>query len=587
MKLKLGIRTGILSLLLFELLATIFAYTLLMNATRKEYTELIYENAGMLVSQYASRFTEGLEDFYALADSFRSNDGIRKDMRLYENAPGTPPATAALGDLHNIMYQLTFSAPFVEFMTFEFNDGKSVIAGISKYRSVIDQNRREIITLAHEANGRFGWYLPEDSGHAAILYQLVRDPSEYGMPARGVLMMYIDFDLLIRNLTDENGKILPELICFKEDKLLSRTDSMAAAADLRTSLHKAVENTTGRSKIYLGDTAYFLSAQKLGREDFTLLYLQSEDEVLGNFYKVNRKYVLGVVLLGMVLLILGTAAAWAMTKPLRRLTKDMEHAIQEKDTLHPLHLKAPEVLKLRFHFQEIKMLADSYTQLIERIDNLIHEVYAKELVNAQIKYKTLQENIRPHFLYNTLDTINWKAILSGNMEVSAMVRSLSNLLRISLSGSDMITLREELGFLDEYLTIQKMRFEDRLDFQKEVDFQVLDCKIPRLTLQPLIENCICHNLEKHSGVCHIALSAALIKDGSLISVSDDGNEVNIEEISRHLSEQKAEGTAAGGIGLYNINQRLLIAFGEACGLQLEPSESGGMKVSFLLPLEND
>ncbi|MDR1765000.1 MAG: sensor histidine kinase [Lachnospiraceae bacterium] len=667
---------GILTLLLMELAAVVFVYTLFINGIRNDYINLVYDSSDKLVAQYAIRFTQRMKQYDALSASFSSDENIRRDIRTYTNAAaasqaaGTQPEgsqaedsltaaaqtggtqtenalptaaqaegaqtdaaltsaqaaaaqAAALGDMHNQMYWMAFHDSTVEFLSFEFDDGKSVIAGDSRNRPVLESARAEILALARANNGRIGWYIPAQFGHTGILYQLIKDPSVYGMPSRGVLMAYVDFDAVFGELVAGADEENPELVCLTDGKLLFREGTAAAHADLRAAIGesagvaqseealgagvtqaggsstKPVQGSGADGKVLIDGDTYFISAKPLAYGDFILGYLQAEEGVLRGFYQVNRKFIVGAALLGFLVLALGAAASLSLTRPLRALTWDMEKATRQGD-IRPrpdgAHFPKPEILSREFRFREVQALADSYTHLIARIDTLIHEVYDKELANMEIRYRILQQNIRPHFLYNTLDTINWKAIMAGNGEVAQMVRSLSHLLRVSLSGPDMVTLGEELVFLQEYLTIQQMRFGERLVFDSCIDPLAMGCPIPRLTLQPLVENCICHNLEKKSAALHVELKAAAHGDTdaatagtALITVTDDGTGAVLADVLAYLAMGKPEepSSHSDGIGLYNINQRLLLAFGEGYGLTLDLTETGGMKVSFPLPMGID
>ena len=223
--------------------------------------------------------------------------------------------------------------------------------------------------------------------------------------------------------------------------------------------------------------------------------------------------------------------------------------------------------------------------MVQRINHLINEVYTKQLLIMEMKYKMLQQQINPHFLYNTLDTINWKAIEGGHEEISIMVRALSKLIRCSIKGPDLVTVKEDLSFVEDYVKIQKIRFEERLVFQEEISPTVYSAKIPRLTLQPIVENCIIHNLEKHAGICHIFLTSTIFDDYIRISVEDDGIGVDPEQIKKVLSGEVQATNKS--IGLKNIDQRIRLSFGARYGVFVENIKPSGVRVSIELPKEGE
>lgn len=188
-----------------------------------------------------------------------------------------------------------------------------------------------------------------------------------------------------------------------------------------------------------------------------------------------------------------------------------------------------------FSITEVLQLSNNFTRMIREIDHLINEGYVKQLTILEMRYKMLQQQINPHFLYNTLDTINWKAINNGDKDISIMVRSLSGMLRGSIKSTDIITVREDMAFVEDYIAIQRIRFEERLKFTADMIEASYSCHIPRLTLQPIVENWIIHNLEKYSGICEI-LAASVISEGLLaISIEDNGHGVDPQHIEMVLS----------------------------------------------------
>ncbi|HEY5466082.1 MAG TPA: sensor histidine kinase, partial [Clostridia bacterium] len=226
--------------------------------------------------------------------------------------------------------------------------------------------------------------------------------------------------------------------------------------------------------------------------------------------------------------------------------------------------------------EEVEQLTSDFRQLMLRIDSLIDEDISKQVLLADMRYKSLQQQINPHFLYNTLETVNWKAIEHGETEISVIVRSLSGLLRSAIGGPDTITVAEDLRIAEDYITIQKIRFEERLDYVADVPAEALRGVIPHLTIQPIVENCVTHNLEKNAGVCRIRLAARIEKGQLCIVVEDNGKGIDPDHVRRVLSGQVP--TSESGIGLKNIDERIKLIFGEDYGIVVENrlDEAGGI-----------
>jgi two-component system sensor histidine kinase YesM len=212
-----------------------------------------------------------------------------------------------------------------------------------------------------------------------------------------------------------------------------------------------------------------------------------------------------------------------------------------------------------------------------------------EILNEhQARLFALQSQINPHFLYNTLDCIRGQAMLDDNREIAQMLEALSDLFRYSISRKDnLVLLREELNSAENYMFIQQYRFNER--YQYSVNFlgnknEILDCYVPKLILQPIIENAILHGLEKKSSGS-ITVVIDFSEDMLLINVSDDG--IGIEEDDLKAIFESIEGAQlpvyVSGIALPNINRRIRMLFGEKYGIHLYSTPNKGCDVEIILP----
>ena len=203
-----------------------------------------------------------------------------------------------------------------------------------------------------------------------------------------------------------------------------------------------------------------------------------------------------------------------------------------------------------------------------RIQYLVRNNYVNQILSRDAKLKALESQINPHFLYNTLETINWRAKALKDQQISSMVESLGTLLRATLSSKKpLVTLDYEIGLAGSYMTIQKIRFEDRLLFHVECPEELGKALILPLTIQPLLENAIRYGMEEMMDTCEISIRT--MKEGGLLIV-EVSNEGSVFEDG--LLEKLQDGTknAHGfGIGLVNIHQRIQMLFGEAYGLSFK------------------
>lgn len=200
----------------------------------------------------------------------------------------------------------------------------------------------------------------------------------------------------------------------------------------------------------------------------------------------------------------------------------------------------------------------------------------------ETRLRMLQSQLNPHFLYNTLDCMKWLGVTGGVPQVAELAADLAALLRAGISGSEYITLEEELELIGRYLAIQEVRFGDRFVCELDVDERFQHCVVPKLILQPLVENAIIHGVAD-SDEGFIKLWAEEDAEGYLLlKVSDNGSGIPPEVLERLNSHELIPG---GHLGLNNVDRIVRLSYGESCGLSAYPNEGGGSCVQLRLPMQ--
>lgn len=294
------------------------------------------------------------------------------------------------------------------------------------------------------------------------------------------------------------------------------------------------------------------------------------------------------VLIRNTLLIIGTACvvlailfstflAYRITEPLRSLTKLMRK-VERGDLLVTFPVK---------QWDEVGHLGHTFNMMVSRLSELGYLLYETEIREKDAQITALQSKINPHFLYNTLGSISMYAEIKGNREVVTMTNTLSRLLRYSLNGrKERVSLQDELNHVKGYMTIQQMRYEDRISFQLEVEDELMDCEVIPLIIQPIVENALNHGIDRGIGYGAIDLICRRDDNKLVVTVSDDGTGILEEELSRlqwKLNHSKDIGGSFGN-GLLNVHRRIVLHYGEAYGLSLQNIEPSGLKVTISLPI---
>jgi two-component system, sensor histidine kinase YesM len=235
-------------------------------------------------------------------------------------------------------------------------------------------------------------------------------------------------------------------------------------------------------------------------------------------------------------------------------------------------------------------------QAFRKIQQLLNNHEVNRLSNRQAQYLALQNQINPHFLYNTLEAIRGDALSAGMDNIASITEAVATFFRYTISNMDnLVTLEEELANAENYFSIQNYRFGDRISMQVEIEKgseASRDFKIPKLTLQPIIENAIIHGLEHQVGPGKISVHICTDGQRLLIEVADDGvgmSESMLEEINRRLiNPETAKGgeekMRIGGIALVNVDNRIKLLFGEQFGLRVSSIVGLGTRVEITLPV---
>lgn len=236
---------------------------------------------------------------------------------------------------------------------------------------------------------------------------------------------------------------------------------------------------------------------------------------------------------------------------------------------------------------EIGQLILHFNHMMNRIRLLMEEKVEYGLEIKNLELKALQAQINPHFLYNTLDTINCLAIARDVPEITDVVSALATFYKISLSkGKDQISIRDEVMHAKMYVRIQNSRFADRISQIWDIDPKTEQLLIIKIVLQPVIENAIIHGIfEKEDSAGTVTVRSVLDKDQVIITVSDDGIGMTPSEIAQNFPPAAAEGItdAPGGYGVKNISDRLRIAYGPEYGLSCESTPGRGTTVTIRIP----
>lgn len=231
---------------------------------------------------------------------------------------------------------------------------------------------------------------------------------------------------------------------------------------------------------------------------------------------------------------------------------------------------------------EIGVIAESFDRMLSQINQLMKDSLEQERLYHNAEISALRMQINPHFIYNTLDSIKWMAQSHGDSQVVNAIGALSDYMRSTLYGPSEVSIRDEVANIQNYLLIQKFRFGDQLRFYLDFSEDILDVKVPRLILQPLVENAIIHGASKKMGIGHIDIIGKSVPGAVVLSVRDDGPGMSEEKIRQVLTSD--DSLEKDSIGLYNVHRRLELHYGEGHGLIIESRIGCGLNARIQIPV---
>lgn len=323
----------------------------------------------------------------------------------------------------------------------------------------------------------------------------------------------------------------------------------------------------------IGDRKVLITVQDFKKLDWKVISVIPLDEITHE----NRRMTQIIVIFGVICLICAFAASYLLSytisKPILKLVNIMKE------------IKSGN-LKLRADLNvkgEIGMLGDGFNSLMDKINGLVEQIYAEQRLKRENEFKLLQSQIKPHFLYNTIETIISFIKLNLKDNAMATAKYLAGFYRISLSkGNDIITIRDEMNLIYNYLSIQKMRYVEYLDYRLEFEEDILNYQIPKLTLQPLVENSIYHGLKQKEDKGILIIKGARKNNQVRIEVYDDGVGMSEEQIYRVLNRPDND-SKSSDFGTHSVDSRIKLLYGEEYGLTIESMVGQYTRVTLTLP----
>ena len=434
-------------------------------------------------------------------------------------------------------------------------------------------------------NSRYLWGLPsylneDDSNNELFLLKSIIDPDDF---SKNLGYLRIDFNKSI--LEDIINKISPLdgslsfIINSNEDIIASTGNAEEFLSQSSLTLESIEKLSTSNNDFNEIDNGiYYLQCHAINKTDWYMVNILSKNSITSAITKQKSYLFLIVLLSSTVSIILAGCFIHVINNRLLKVIDGMRAVPNGKLDNYIENYSS----------DEIGELIDNYNYMISKMSILIENQYklGKEVKNAELK--ALQAQINPHFLYNTLDMINWMSYKNMNKEISAAVKALAKFYKLSLNkGKDIVTIEDELQHSKFYVQLQNMRYNNRIHLDINISEELIHYYIPKITFQPIIENSILHGiLGRGMEDGTIMISGYKENNKLTIQISDDGIGIPAEVIPLILTDNNLK-TKGSGYGLKNINERIKILYGEDYGLSFTSNLGAGTTVEIVLPIINE
>lgn len=562
---------------------TVFSFFSIYKSSKEQ----MKDAADQVLMQTSELLNYKLDNIIYASDQLFYNETMNDIIKRDRNMPISPQL---LGDFNQMkvlissafksddMYRLTLYLDSSVYYSQSYSVKGNLKTQFSSISSISDEQWYKAL---HKFDGKVMWVEPaaaEKSEPEDIVVSCVRfikDNDSY-TNIIGVLR----FDLLQNDINSivEKAAITDNGVTY----LLNSNDAvMAYSSKALTDRYMDYVNTIIREDrsrerwktINIGNEIVLLGTVPIKNTDWTLISVIPYMDLQAAGWQLTKRMVFFLLIAVPVSLIMSIVFSYTVTKRIGELSQKMAGTLEDR---------LPEYME-ETGSDEISMLIRSYNYMIRRIKDFSETQYRMGLDVKNAELKALQAQIDPHFLYNTLDLINWKALRNGIPEISDIVQKLTRFYKLSLSkGRDIITVRDELAHIETYVGLQNLRFKNGIKLVLNTEENIYGYSILKLILQPIVENAILHGiLCKDSKTGTITITGRM--EGSIIrfSIHDDGVGMDSDKAERLFSS--ANPKEEQGYGIINVNHRIKLFYGNEYGLTCKSSLGEGTTVYITIP----
>lgn len=550
-KLLLMISTLTLTLLIVSLTA--------IQVTFQNNQKLLYSAISSLINTSAGKISDQISASVDMTQSMLSNQTLQKALSQIKDSQTDAPVTSfsnSYQDLSSVLYDYYYSYPTDNISYIALTANNFTLSTYNKGSKLPSKVLEDITSQTDNASGSPVLITDYAHEYGVFLARTIRRIDSLQLDSLGTIIVSFNVSSLVSDSTDTIS--LTEDISYilrDEGKNIPFYDSSNTGIQAS---NWPEYGDYGVSQI--GTQKYFITKGKIASFHWEYLCLIQYNAILSSLSYVRIYCIALIFISALIIFLISQKIIHSLTLHLHALVEKMI-AFGKDDTFLP-----ETTYDYSKRHDEIGTLHNQFDHMAHKLQALINKNYKNELLQKDMMLKNLQNQINPHFLYNTLESINWRAKASGEKEISFMVQALGSLLRTSLSPSSDSCIQNEMQIVHNYITIQKIRFDDRLIYTEKIPCETLKVQTPKLTIQPLVENAVRYGLETNIDPCNIFVDISIDKDEILIKILNQGSQFEENMLEKLLSGQILP--QGFGIGILNIQKRIQMLYGENYGVRL-------------------
>lgn len=506
------------------------------------YADKLYEKSLQELDFFAQKVNDGLDEVESKSFNLALDTAVQENLQdMLKESQWSYEYNRRLYKMRTILLNELDPLSCIQSITYIDPYGVRQEVGTSAW-TIPEESMDEFLKMSKEAGGAFVSYGPTEDCPYLIAGRQIRNRLDMSLKDMGTIVLICDVSDIIAKNKSRLESDQASIVVYSRDGVIYKDES-----EEKMVLPNYREQSGYEIKTYQG-RKYYMCYLHSEETDWMYVNYFPYSDIYGQVQRMQYLVFACFVMIFILLIWCMNRVARIITEPLENLTKSMQ--IVENGNFQ----EAKEVLTETERKDEIGILTRDFRAMVEQVDELIRENYEKQLLIQDTKYKMLRAQINPHFLYNTLNVINWMVKAKRNEEAGKMIVELGAILHYSFAQSPYATVQEELDMVKSFITIQKMRYQGRIEFEVIAEGKLEKYYTPRMILQPLVENAISYGAEPYLETCRI--SVKVIEDEDIIQmiVQDTGAGMSVEELEAvRNSNYKAKGH---GIGLKNIRERL-------------------------------